>query len=137
MAKTASDCCSCLPEHGGKRPATLQSLFPYRSHLGLSSSAPRHAYGTANMATLSYFFFLKLFCLCWVFIVSWASLGVAPGLSSSESCGILSFPSRDRTHLPCIGRWFLSHWTTREVPTLISNLSWETSKLVSEHYDSY
>ena len=24
--------------------------------------------------------------------------------------------TRDRTHVPCIGRWILNHWTTREVP---------------------
>ena len=28
----------------------------------------------------------------------------------------LSSPSRDRTPTPCIRRWSLSHWTTREVP---------------------
>ena len=33
-------------------------------------------------------------------------------------CGIwdLSFPSRDRTHALCIGRWILNHRTPREVP---------------------
>ena len=24
--------------------------------------------------------------------------------------------TRDRTCVPCIGRWILYHWTTREVP---------------------
>ena len=28
----------------------------------------------------------------------------------------LSSPTRDRTHVPCIGRQILNHWTTREVP---------------------
>ena len=28
----------------------------------------------------------------------------------------LSFPTRDRTHNPCIGRQSLNHWTAREVP---------------------
>ena len=28
----------------------------------------------------------------------------------------LSSPTRDRTCTPCIGRWSLNHWTTREVP---------------------
>ena len=28
----------------------------------------------------------------------------------------LSSLTRDRTHVPCIGRWILNHWTTREVP---------------------
>ena len=29
-----------------------------------------------------------------------------------------SSPTRDRTRTPCIGRWSLNHWTTREVPWL-------------------
>ena len=32
----------------------------------------------------------------------------------------LSSPTGDRTRIPCIGRWILSHWTTREVPQLVS-----------------
>ena len=28
----------------------------------------------------------------------------------------LSSPTRDRTHVPCIGRRILNHWTTRKVP---------------------
>ena len=28
----------------------------------------------------------------------------------------LSSPNRDQTHIPCIGRQILNHWTTREVP---------------------
>ena len=24
----------------------------------------------------------------------------------------------DRTHVPCIGRWILNHWTAKEVPTM-------------------
>ena len=28
----------------------------------------------------------------------------------------LNSPTRDRTHVPCVGRWILYHWTTREVP---------------------
>ena len=30
----------------------------------------------------------------------------------------LSSPTRDRAPVPCIGRWILYHWTTREVPLL-------------------
>ena len=37
------------------------------------------------------------------------------GLSCPAPCGIL-VPTRDRTHVPCIERWILNHWTTREVP---------------------
>ena len=25
--------------------------------------------------------------------------------------------TRDRTHVPCIGKWLLNHWITREFPT--------------------
>ena len=31
----------------------------------------------------------------------------------------LSFPTRDRTCTPCIGRRSLTHWTAREVPVII------------------
>ena len=33
-------------------------------------------------------------------------------------CGVwdLSSLTRDQTHIPCIGRWTLNHWTTRLVP---------------------
>ena len=36
-------------------------------------------------------------------------------------CGTwgLSSPIRDQTSVPCIGRWILNHWTTREVLTVI------------------
>ena len=40
---------------------------------------------------------------------------------SCSSCGTwdLSSPTRDQTCIPCIGRWILNHWTTREVPRLL------------------
>ena len=25
---------------------------------------------------------------------------------------------RDQTQVPCVGRWILNHWTTREVPRM-------------------
>ena len=30
----------------------------------------------------------------------------------------LSSPTRGRTYIPCIGRWFLNCWTTRQVPPI-------------------
>ena len=37
----------------------------------------------------------------------------------------LSFPTRDQTRIPCIARWILNHWTTREVPEpLFLNVGW-------------
>ena len=41
-----------------------------------------------------------------------ASLVATCGFSCSVACS----PTRDRTHVPCIGRWILNQWTTREVP---------------------
>ena len=35
--------------------------------------------------------------------------------------------ARDRTCVPCIGRWILNHWTTREVPQF---MSWFTSSWI-------
>ena len=50
-------------------------------------------------------------------------------LCELSSCGMraqlphgmwdLSSLTRDRTHIPCIGRWILYHWTTRKVPTYL------------------
>ena len=37
-----------------------------------------------------------------------------------QSMWDLGFPAKDQTHTPCIGRWSLNHWTTREVPVKIS-----------------
>ena len=45
---------------------------------------------------------------------SWASVVVAHGLRCPTACGI--FPDQGfKTHVPCIGRWILNHWTTRKV----------------------
>ena len=56
------------------------------------------------------------FSLRWLLLLrSTGSAVVAPRLSCSEACGI--YPDRDQTHVPCIGRWILLHWTTREVQT--------------------
>ena len=40
------------------------------------------------------------------------------GLSCSGIRG-LSFPSRDRTHVSCVARWILTHWTTRKLPLFV------------------
>ena len=36
--------------------------------------------------------------------------------SAASGLGDLRFPTRDRTHIHCISRWTLNHWTPREVP---------------------
>ena len=82
------------------------------------------------------FFKFIYFWLCWGFaavhglslvVESWGfsccraqalgcigSVAVAHRLSSSETSSL----SRDRTCVPCLGRYILNPWTTREVPIL-------------------
>ena len=49
----------------------------------------------------------------------------APGLQYLRHTGLValrpvgSSPTRNQTSVPCIGRWILNHWTTREVPHLL------------------
>ena len=52
--------------------------------------------------------FLFFFLMFWVWFF-WGG-GWARGMWD------LGFPTRDRTCTPCIGRWCLHHWTSREVP---------------------
>ena len=37
-----------------------------------------------------------------------------------HSMGDLSFPTGNRTSVPCIGRWILNNWITGEVPMILS-----------------
>ena len=59
------------------------------------------------------FFFFSQFIYLWL---PWV-LVVVRGLSSGHM-GSWSFPTRDWACVPCIGRWILSHWTTREIPVV-------------------
>ena len=62
---------------------------------------------------------------CRLFIAVWglpSSCGTGRprswGTRASLSCDMwdLSSPTRNQTQVPCIGRWILNHWTTREIP---------------------
>ena len=62
-----------------------------------------------------FFFFaaLSLRCSMWGFLSWWGAWPQVPsGLRD------LSSPTRDWTCIPCIERWILNHWTTREVSEL-------------------
>ena len=84
------------------------------------------------------FFFFNLAALGLLWCMSWVlcSCSVQAHCSSflslqstcSRACGLSScgawaqlphimwdLPDQDRTHVSCIGRWILNHWTTREV----------------------
>ena len=50
-------------------------------------------------------------------------------LSSPNGVWDLSSPTRDQTHVPCIGRQILNHWTTREVPRKMALIfAWQRGK---------
>ena len=44
------------------------------------------------------------------------------------SVNVESSQTRDQTHVPCIGRRILNHWTTREVPDL--GFRWRDTELL-------
>ena len=72
----------------------------------------------------SLFFFLRFFLI-------WASFKVLIEFVTILLClkfwfcwNDLSFPTRDQTHTPCIGRWSLNPWTTRKVPVRVES-NWD------------
>ena len=66
-----------------------------------------------------FFFFFKIFFSYRPFFKSyWICYNIVSVLCFSfQAVRHLQSPARDRTHISCIGRWSLNHWTTREVPT--------------------
>ena len=57
-----------------------------------------------------------LHCSTWDLHCSmWNSVVLVPRLSYPAVCGTLVPLTRDQTCIPCIERWILNHWTTREV----------------------
>ena len=71
----------------------------------------------ARCLTQSGFLFHLCFWLCWVFVAACRNVHVCDALAQLPlSMWDLSSPTRDRTLLPCIGRWILNLWNTREVP---------------------
>ena len=52
------------------------------------------------------------YCRAWAQVHGWEV--VLTGLVAPRH--VESSRTRDQTRVPCIGRWILNHWTTREVP---------------------
>ena len=50
----------------------------------------------------------------------------------APSC-VGSSQTRDQTHIPCIGRWILNHWTTREVQQFFFCIQNPTSASVTNY----
>ena len=45
-----------------------------------------------------------------------------------------SSQTRDRTHVPCLGRWILNHWTTREVLHIFLSFVLECSLIIQKQF---
>ena len=60
---------------------------------------------------------------------------VEHGLSCSVACGI--FPDQGWTHVPCISRWILNRWTTREIPCFSLNIHCFQPQVPSEPTDPW
>ena len=119
--KRGSSCISiCSSHHVSPVTQGQRALMAHgRSH------APRsdHKQHLLKEWELSFFFYdfffmqaiflksslnLLQYCTCFMFSVfgPWGKWDV-------------SSPTRDQTHTPCIGRWSLNHWITRQVPGAI------------------
>ena len=93
------------------------------------------------MLFISLFLAVLGLCCCAGFSLVWStgsrgvdSVILACGLSCPAACGILL----GWTHVPCIGRWILNHWTAREAPPVLFCWSWsEVSLTLSFPHHSY
>ena len=85
-----------------------------------------------------YIYFFNIYLFIWLHSVYFQHGGLFVGLTVFSSCGTqawlphgrwdLSSQTRDQTHVPCIGRQILNHWTTKEVPlfpfVIVQNSNW-------------
>ena len=122
-------CCGCHTPAPrlSREPAAKRGLRSHPQHV-----MPRCAISTQILSSFSLFNVGPLLgiSLCFVFLKKITYLYLA---ASGLSCGVtdlhfgtraylprdmwdLSSSTRDRTWVPCLGKWILNHWTTREVP---------------------
>ena len=101
-----------LCPQGSKRPPVPRQCRGNLSHLSKINSH--------SLFHLK--FFLRFFFLCGPFFEVFIEFVRTPLVFFNalaywpQSMWDLSFPTRNRTHTPCPGRWNLNHWTIREVP---------------------
>ena len=90
-------------------------LFIYLAASGLS-------FGSSLLHVGSFFVALGLSFLLWSSAVYWGtpvlehagSVLVAYRPGCPMACGNISFPTRDRSLIPCIARWILNYWTDHQ-----------------------
>ena len=107
VTKQTSFCLQIYPEDNERFKGTEGVMLPRDSDL------PVH------VSFLFLFLFFKIFFSYRPFFKShWICYNIVSVLCFSfQAVRHLQSPARDRTHISCIGRWSLNHWTTREVPT--------------------
>ena len=54
--------------------------------------------------------------LRWVSVAAWGLCSCGAHCWLPHSMWDVSSPARDQTCVPCLAKWILNHWTTREVP---------------------
>ena len=106
------------------------------TQLGLRNTCASYPMGSALPLSS---FLPRLWCVSFpfrTFMIPW--IVFTPGGSSLLFFFLLhhlrdhSSSTKDRTHTPCIGSTDLNHWTTREVPQVLSQ-----SSLASSHHAGF
>ena len=93
----------------------LMSFIHYCSNIQNSFTAPEIPCTPAIHPLYLFIFYMKK-AFCFSFFWLHRVLVVARGLFCCSMWDLLPL-TRDRTHIPCIGRQMLNHWTTREIPS--------------------
>ena len=126
---------SCQFSSDGHRVGETLSLsiVPETAALAQSKDTENSPLPAAQRALLMYLVVSGLVAACRTFVTSY---GVSFVVHRLSNCGTqaqlpdgmwdLSFPTRDQTRFPCLGKQILNHWTAREVPRgalgLVSNV---------------
>ena len=117
IAHTAGETLQMVPEHAPSGKARDWWCYPQP---GPGPSGPEVHLCMVSLVIPCWIRAEVEFCAHFIFqyliVCLLRVLGVARGLSYPIVCGDVSSPTRDRTCVPCIGRWVLNHWTTREEP---------------------
>ena len=101
-------CCWALPNSASQKPCDLEPLGPEASVSHLSEPGK-----AANSQTHKILEMYLLGAWQWNEITNFFFFNF---LAVPRGKWDLSFPTRGRTYVPCIGSKRLNHWTTREVP---------------------
>ena len=93
------------------------AILTYELHKLLVILSASRLLSTFLVFRFVWVFFFFFFWFAWALqSTTCASLVAVPGLSCPKACGILVPRTGIEPAFPCIARWILNHWTTRQVP---------------------